>query len=66
MDDIDKIVQAMNEDKLNLINYLIHHWVFKSYNPKGNYWVVSFNIDDDEIMTRLNKYLRCIGASTRR
>lgn len=57
MDDIDKIVQAMVEDKLELFNYLIKHWAFKSYNSKSNYWVVSFNIDDEEIMTRLNKYL---------
>lgn len=57
MDDIDKIVQAMVEDKLNLMNYLIQHWIFKSYNPKANSWVVSFNIDDEEIMARLDKYL---------
>ena len=57
MGDIDKIVQAMVEDKLNLMNYLIQHWVFKNYNPKANSWVVSCNIDDEEVMTRLDKYL---------
>ncbi len=57
MDDIDKIVQAMVEDKLELFNYLIKHWCYKQYNAKGEYWIVSFDIDDEEIMTRLNKYL---------
>lgn len=57
MDDIDKIVQAMVEDKLELFNYLIKHWALKAFNPKGNFGVVTFNIDDEEIMTRLNKYL---------
>ena len=57
MDDIDKILQAMVEDKLEIFNYLIKHWITKAYNPKTNTWVVTFNIDDEEIMTRLDKYL---------
>ena len=44
------------EEAIKLFYYLCKHWSYKTYNPKGNYYVIAFTIDEN-INKLLDKYL---------
>lgn len=43
-----------------LFYYLLKHFSYKSYNPKGNYYVVSFTIYDEDKNKQLDEFLHKI------
>jgi len=65
---IDMIDYIMNLEKENrnlrkdseaveLFYYLLKHFSYKSYNPKGNYYVVAFTIYDENKNKQLDELL---------
>ena len=54
-------LEAINKLKTNeaveLFYYLLKHFSYRSYNPKGNYYVISFTIDDKNINDKLSEFL---------
>ena len=40
-----------------LFYYLLKHFTYRSYNPKGNYWVVAFTIYDENKNKQLDEFL---------
>ena len=53
----DNIIKNKDEEAVKLFYYLCKHWSYKTYNPKGNYYVITFTIDDENINKLLDKYL---------
>ena len=62
---IDYIMKLEQENRnlrkdsevVELFYYLLKHFNFKSYNPKGNYYVVAFTIDDENKNKQLDELL---------
>ena len=46
-----------NDEKIKLFDYLCNNWAYKSYNPKGDYYVISFTIKDENKNRLLEKYI---------
>ena len=46
-----------DSEALELFYYLLNHFSYRSYNPKGNYCVVSFTIKDENINNKLSEFL---------
>lgn len=46
-----------DSEAAELFYYLLKHFAYRSYNPKGNYWVVAFTIDDENKNNQLSKFL---------
>ena len=46
-----------DSEAAELFYYLLNHFSYRSYNPKGNYCVVAFTICDESINKLLDKYL---------
>lgn len=46
-----------DSEAVELFYYLLKHFDFKSYNPKGNYYVVAFTIDDENKNKQLDELL---------
>ena len=46
-----------DSEAAELFYYLLKHFSYKSYNPKGNYYVISFTIDDENINDKLSEFL---------
>ena len=44
-------------EALEIFYYLLKHFSYRSYNPKGNYCVVAFTIDDENINNKLSEFL---------
>ena len=54
---LEAIDKVKPKEALELFYYLMKHFSFRSYNPKGNYWVVSFTIDDENKNNQLSEFL---------
>lgn len=69
---IDYIMKLEKENKnlkrdteaVELFYYLLQHFDYKSYNPKGDYYVVAFTIDDKNKNRLLEKYILEENAHT--
>ena len=46
-----------DSEAAELFYYLLKHFSYRSYNPKGNYCVVAFTIDDESINDKLSEFL---------
>lgn len=46
-----------DSEAAELFYYLLKHFSYRSYNPKGNYWNVSFTIDDENKNKQLDEFL---------
>lgn len=46
-----------DSEAVELFYYLLKHFNFKSYNPKGNYYVVAFTIYDENKNNQLDELL---------
>lgn len=49
-----------DEEAVKLFYYLCKHCSYKTYNPKGNYYVITFTIYDENINKSLDEYLNKI------
>lgn len=62
MNNIDILIKDIKantyDEKIKIFDYLSANWVHKAYNPNGRYYVVSFDIKDENIMKSLDKYLK--------
>lgn len=60
--DFNYIVSKYNRhnynDKITLFNYLCNNWGFTTYNPKGEYYVITFTIKDEDMKETLDKYVK--------
>ena len=55
-----------DSEAAELFYYLLKHFSYRSYNPKGNYCVVAFTIDDENMIDNdldniINK-MKCLKA----
>ena len=46
-----------DSEAAELFYYLLKHFSYRSYNPKGNYCVVAFTICDESINDKLSEFL---------
>ena len=46
-----------DSEAAELFYYLLKHFSYRSYNPKGNYCVVAFTIYDESINDKLSEFL---------
>ena len=46
-----------DSEAAELFYYLLKHFSYRSYNPKGNYCVVAFTIDDENRNNQLSEFL---------
>lgn len=46
-----------DSEAAELFYYLLNHFTYRSYNPKGNYYVVAFTIYDENKNNQLSKFL---------
>ena len=46
-----------DSEALELFYYLMKHFNFRTYNPKGNYRVIAFTIDDEYVNEQLTKFI---------
>ena len=46
-----------DKEAAELFYYLLKHCSYRSYNPKGNYYVVAFTICDESRNDKLSEYL---------
>lgn len=46
-----------DSEAAELFYYLLKHFSYRSYNPKGNYCVVAFTIYDERINDKLSEFL---------
>ena len=53
----DNIIKNKDEEAAELFYYLLKHFSYRSYNPKGNYCVVAFTICDESINDKLSEFL---------
>ena len=53
----DNIIKNKDEEAVKLFYYLLKHFSYRSYNPKGNYCVVAFTICDESINDKLSEFL---------
>lgn len=54
----------MNDDeKIKIFDYLCANWAHRAYNPKGDYYVVSFTIRDNDMYKALEKHLQNVCIS---
>ena len=54
---LEEIDNANTSEVLELFYYLLKHFSYRSYNPKGKYCVVAFTIDDENINDKLSEFL---------
>ena len=54
---LEAIDKVKPNEALELFYYLLKHFSFRTYNPKGKYWVVAFTIDDEYINGKLSDFL---------
>ena len=54
-------LEAMDNENASevceIFYYLLKHFSYRSYNPKGKYWVVAFTIDDENRNNQLSEFL---------
>ena len=46
-----------DSEAVELFYYLIKHFNFRTYNPKGKYAVIAFTIDDEYVNEQLTKFI---------
>ena len=46
-----------DSEAAELFYYLLKHFSYRSYNPKGNYFVVAFTICDESKNDKLSEFL---------
>lgn len=56
------MIDMEDDEKIKLFDYLCNNWSYKSYNPKGDYYIISFTIKDENINELLDKYLNKNGV----
>ena len=49
--------EEKDSEAAELFYYLLKHFSYRTYNPKGNYCVVAFTIDDESINDKLSEFL---------
>ena len=54
---LEAIDNENTSEATELFYYLLKHFSYRSYNPKGKYWVVAFTIDDENRNNQLSKFL---------
>lgn len=56
-----------DNEKIKIFDYLVDNWSHKAYNPKGNYYIVSFTIWDHDIYRAIEKNLKepCISLKVK-
>lgn len=47
-----------DNEKIKIFDYLVANWAYRTYNPKGNYYNITFTISDENMNVLLNKYLK--------
>ena len=71
MKNIDALIKNINankdndpdNEKIKIFDYLVANWAHKAYNPKGDYYVVSFTICDNNVYKALEKHLQNVYIS---
>ena len=54
---LEEVDNENTNEALELFYYLLDHFSYKTYNPKGNYYVISFTIYDKNINDKLSEFL---------
>ena len=55
---IEDIKSNNDDEKIKIFDYLCTNWVHRTYNPHGNFYIISFDIKDENINKSLDKYLK--------